>query len=57
MKGPQSRRLAKWVNTKCVTLVADLHCEWGFGGAAIAAYDRGLEVPGGLGRTARLGRG
>ncbi len=56
MKGPQFRHLANWMNTKFVSLVADLHCEGEkFSDAAIAAHDRALEAPGGLGRAAKLG--
>ncbi len=58
MKGPQFRHLANWINTRFVTLAADLHCECGeFSDAAIAAHDRALEAPGGLGRAAKLGQG
>jgi hypothetical protein len=58
MKDPQFRHLANWMNTKFVSLVADRHCEGGkFSDAAIAAHDRALEAPGGLGRAAELGRG
>ncbi len=58
MKDPQFRHLASWMNTRFVGLVADLHCEGGkFSDAAIAAHDRALEAPGGLGRAAKLGRG
>ncbi len=56
MKGPQFRHLANWMNTKCVSLVAGLDCEGEkFSDTAIAAHDRALEAPGGLGRAAKLG--
>ncbi len=58
MKDPQFRHLANWMNTKFVSLVADLYCESEkFSDAVIAAHDRALEAPGGLGRAAKLGRG
>jgi len=58
MKDLQFRHLASWANTRFVGLVTDLHCEGGkFSDAAIAAHDRALEAPGGLGPAAKLGRG
>ena len=55
MKDRGFRHLVNWLNTRFVTLAADLHCECGeFGDAALAIHDGAVEASGGLGRAAKL---